>query len=78
MLQSSQLTQYHVTNPKTFLNGEDAWDMPTESGLSGPVSRFQHGIGEISRRHPRELPAGFRTRRDLRSAASSWLCSTTS
>lgn len=33
--QAFQLTQYHVTDPIAFLNNEDAWDMPTERGLSG-------------------------------------------
>lgn len=33
--QAKQLKQYHVTNPVAFLNGDDAWDMPTEKGLTG-------------------------------------------
>ncbi len=34
-LQSGELTLYHVTDPVQFLNGNDAWDMPQEKGLSG-------------------------------------------
>ena len=35
--QAQQLTLYHVPeqDPVAFLNNEDAWDMPTERGLSG-------------------------------------------
>jgi len=33
--QSYELTQYHVTDPVAFLNNEDAWDLPTERGISG-------------------------------------------
>lgn len=33
--QSSQLTQYHVTDSNAFLNNEDAWEIPTERGRKG-------------------------------------------
>jgi uncharacterized membrane protein (UPF0182 family) len=34
-LQSAMVTQYHVTEPGTFLNNNDLWEMPAERGLSG-------------------------------------------
>jgi uncharacterized membrane protein (UPF0182 family) len=34
-LQAAMLTQYHVTEPGTFLNNNDLWEMPAERGLSG-------------------------------------------
>jgi uncharacterized membrane protein (UPF0182 family) len=40
-VQAMQLTQYHVTNPNAFLNNEDAWDMPTERGLSGAEEQMR-------------------------------------
>lgn len=33
--QAAALTQYHVTDPITFLNNEDAWEIPTEIGRGG-------------------------------------------
>lgn len=33
--QAAALTQYHVTDPVTFLNNEDAWEIPTEIGRGG-------------------------------------------
>lgn len=33
--QAAALTQYHVTDPVTFLNNEDAWEIPTEVGRGG-------------------------------------------
>ncbi|MFI5385452.1 MAG: UPF0182 family protein [Fimbriimonadales bacterium] len=34
-LQSGELSLYHVTDSVAFLNGNDAWEMPRERGLSG-------------------------------------------
>jgi uncharacterized membrane protein (UPF0182 family) len=39
--QAMQLTQYHVTEPVAFLNNEDAWDMPTERGVTGAEEAMQ-------------------------------------
>ena len=33
--QAAAMTQYHVTDPVTFLNNEDAWEIPTEIGREG-------------------------------------------
>jgi uncharacterized protein len=35
MLQCGALTQYHVTDPVTFINNADAWELPTERGRTG-------------------------------------------
>ncbi len=35
VIQSHQLTQYHVTDPTIFLNNSDAWEMPFERGQTG-------------------------------------------
>jgi len=37
-LQSAQLTQYHVLDPVAFLTNNDAWELPSEKGLSGARS----------------------------------------
>jgi len=37
-LQAGELCLYHVTDPVAFLNGNDAWEMPKERGLSGQES----------------------------------------
>ncbi|HVL38610.1 MAG TPA: UPF0182 family protein, partial [Fimbriimonadaceae bacterium] len=47
-LQAMQLTQYHVTHPVSFLNNEDAWELPTErlsSGATGPMEPYFVQIG---------------------------------
>lgn len=36
--QANVLTQYHVTDPASFLNNEDAWEIPTEIGRAGTSS----------------------------------------
>jgi len=33
-LQTTQLSTYHVTDPKVFLSNSDAWNIPVERGLS--------------------------------------------
>jgi uncharacterized protein len=41
VLQSAQLTQYHVTEPRMFLNNEDAWEIPMERSIAGGASRMR-------------------------------------
>lgn len=40
MLQAAQLTQYHVKTPTSFLNNDDAWDLPFERGATGNSVRM--------------------------------------
>ncbi len=37
-IQARMLTTFHVTEPTTFLNNNDAWDMPAQRGVSGERS----------------------------------------
>jgi len=41
MLQSQVLTQYHVKTPTSFLNNDDAWDLPVERGEVGESVRMK-------------------------------------
>ncbi len=34
-LQAGEMTQYHVSDPVTFLNNNDAWELPRQRGLDG-------------------------------------------
>lgn len=40
MLQAAILTQYHVKTPTSFLNNDDAWDLPVERGTVGATVRM--------------------------------------
>lgn len=57
MLQSHQLTQYHVTEPTQFLNNEDAWEVPVERGQSGSGERMK--AYWVQMRLPDEADEGF-------------------
>ncbi len=57
MAQSIALTQYHVTDPTTFLTNGDAWDMPYNRGISGekaPMAAYN-----VQMRLPDEPKDGF-------------------
>lgn len=41
MLQAAALTQYHVKTPTSFLNNDDAWDLPVERGAVGETARME-------------------------------------
>jgi uncharacterized membrane protein (UPF0182 family) len=40
LLQAAVLTQYHVKTPNSFLNNDDAWDLPIQRGSAGETSRM--------------------------------------
>ena len=40
LLQAMILTQYHVKTPNSFLNNDDAWDLPQERGRAGETTRM--------------------------------------
>jgi uncharacterized protein len=40
-LQAGVLTQYHVKTPTSFLNNDDAWDIPLERGRTGATTRME-------------------------------------
>lgn len=57
MMQSAALTQYHVTEPTTFLTNGDAWDLPLNRGSNGekaPLAAYN-----VQMRLPDEPKEGF-------------------
>lgn len=56
-IQAYQLTQFHVTDPTTFLTNGDAWDMPFNRGTSGDKEPLRAYNVEI--RLPDEPKDGF-------------------
>lgn len=56
-IQALQLTQYHVSDPTSFLNGSQAWDMPTERGQTGEAEETRPYF--VQMRLPDEPKEGF-------------------
>lgn len=56
-LQAQALAQYHVTDPVTFLNNNDAWAMPRQLGANGSESFMPPYY--VQMRLPNEIGEGF-------------------
>jgi hypothetical protein len=56
-LQTQQLAQYHVSDPRVFLSNSDAWNIPRERGLNGATEPIRPYY--VQMHLPGEGEAGF-------------------